>query len=143
MAKEQTLSIVKPDAVGNNNIGSIISYLEKSGLQVVAMKMLHLSKEQAGEFYAIHKERPFYGDLVKFMTSGPVLVMALEGENAVAQNRKVMGATNPEQAEVGTIRRDFAKTLDENAVHGSDSLDNAKIEINFFFKPNEICARTR
>lgn len=143
MAVEQTLSIIKPDAVGNNNIGDIISRFEKKGLKVLAAKMLHLSKEQASEFYAIHKERPFFGELVSFMTSGPVLVMALEGDDAVTKNREIMGATNPKEAAPGTIRADFAKTIDENAVHGSDSLENAKNELAFFFKNGDICGRTR
>lgn len=140
---EQTLSIIKPDAVGKNNIGGIIAKLEKGGLKIIAAKMTHLSKSQAEEFYAIHKERPFYKDLVSFMTSGPVLVMALEGENAVLKNRDIMGATDPKKATPGTIRQEFATTIDENAVHGSDSLENAEREIAFFFKNGEICKRTR
>lgn len=140
---ERTLSIIKPDAVGKNHIGGIISYLEKSGLSVIAAKMLHLSQEQAEHFYAIHKERPFFKDLIAFMTSGPVLVMTLEGENAVQKNRDVMGATNPAEAEAGTIRCDFAETIDENAVHGSDSLENADREIKFFFDKSELCERVR
>lgn len=141
MSKERTLSIIKPDAVRKNHIGGIIHKLEKGGLAVVAAKMLHLSKTQAEEFYAIHKERPFYKDLVAFMTSGPVLVMTLEGENAVLKNREIMGATDPKKAAPGTIRNEFAQTIDENAVHGSDSLENAKQEIAFFFKENESCCR--
>lgn len=143
MAIERTLSIIKPDAVGNNNIGDIYSRFEKAGLKVVGAKMLHLDDEKAGGFYAEHKERPFYNDLKKFMTSGPVVVSVLEGENAVAKHREIMGATNPEQADVGTIRKDFAKSIDENAVHGSDSADSAKREIGYFFKDDEIHARTR
>ena len=143
MAKQQTLSIIKPDAVGKNNIGGIIARLEKNGLQIVAAKMVHLSKEEAEGFYAVHNQRPFFNDLVKFMTSGPVMVMVLQGENAVAKNREVMGATNPKDAASGTIRADFAANIEENAVHGSDSEDNAKIEIAYFFKNNEILNRTR
>lgn len=140
---EQTLSIIKPDAVGSNNIGNIISRFEQSGLKVIAAKMVHLSKADAEGFYAVHKERPFFKDLVSFMTTGPVLVMALEGENAILKNREIMGATDPKKAAAGTIRHDLAKSIDENAVHGSDAVETAKIEIAFFFKPNEICKRTR
>ena len=143
MAVERTISIIKPDAVAKNVIGEIYSRFEKAGLKIVAAKMMHLSKETAGEFYAVHKERPFYSDLVEFMTSGPVMVQVLEGENAINQNREVMGATNPQDAAPGTIRADFAKTVDENAVHGSDGPDTAKAEIAFFFKDDEICPRTR
>ena len=143
MTKEQTLSIIKPDAVGKNHIGQILSRFEKAGLIIVAAKMLHLTKEQAEQFYAVHKERPFYRDLVSFMTTGPVLVSVLEGDNAVLKNRDIMGATDPKKADAGTIRADFANSIDENAVHGSDSAENARTEIAFFFKPNEICARTR
>jgi len=143
MAVERTLSIIKPDAVGKDVIGDIYSRFEKGGLRIIAAKMLHLSKDQAGGFYAVHKERPFYNDLVEFMTSGPVLVQVLEGENAIARNREIMGATNPADADPDTIRADFAKTVDENAVHGSDSPETAKVEIEFFFKPDEICPRTR
>ncbi len=143
MAIERTLSIIKPDAVAKNNIGDIIARFEKANLKVVAAKMVHLSKEQTGAFYEIHKERPFFNDLVNFMIGGPVLVQVLEGENAVAVNREVMGATNPADAAAGTIRADFASTIDENAVHGSDSVDNAKVEVAFFFKENEIFERTR
>lgn len=139
---EQTLSIIKPDAVGQNMIGNIIEYFEREGLSVVAVKMLHLTTEQAKTFYAVHKERPFFQELVEFMTSGPVLVMVLQGENAVARNREIMGATDPAQATPGTIRADFATSIDRNAVHGSDSLQTAKSEIAFFFKPNEICQRS-
>jgi nucleoside-diphosphate kinase len=142
MAIEQTLSIIKPDAVAKNVIGEIYSRFEKAGLRVVAARMLHLSREQAGEFYAVHKERPFYNDLIDFMTSGPVMVQALEGENAIARNREIMVATNPKEAAPGTIRADFAETVDENAVHGSDGADTAKVEIAFFF-PEGICERTR
>jgi len=143
MAIERTFSIVKPDAVAKNVIGEIYSRFEKSGLKIVAAKMLHLSREQAEGFYAVHKERPFFNELVEFMISGPVMVQVLEGENAIAINRAVMGATNPKQAEPGTIRADFADTIDENAVHGSDGPDTAKTEIAYFFKENEICERTR
>lgn len=140
---ERTLSIIKPDAVGNNNIGAIIDRFEKAGLKIIAAKMLHLSREQAEAFYAIHRERPFFNDLVSFMISGPVQVMVLEGEGAIMKNRDVMGATNPAEAAAGTIRADFAKTIDENAVHGSDAAETAKVEVEFFFKPEELCARTR
>lgn len=143
MAVERTLSIIKPDAVAKNVIGEIYSRFEKAGLKIIAARMLHLSKEQAGEFYAVHKERPFYNDLVEFMTSGPVMVQVLEGENAISKNREVMGATNPQEAAPGTIRADFATTVDENAVHGSDAPETAKVEIAFFFKDDEICPRTR
>ncbi|MGK5595256.1 MAG: nucleoside-diphosphate kinase [Parachlamydiaceae bacterium] len=143
MAFEQTLSIIKPDAVGKNHIGKIIDRFETQGLRVVAARMIHLSKEKAEGFYAVHKERPFFNDLVKFMTTGPVLVMVLEGDNAVLKNREIMGATDPKKAASGTIRADFASGIDENAVHGSDSLENAKIEIAYFFNSEEICPRTR
>lgn len=143
MAVERTLSIIKPDAVGGNHIGEIYARFEKAGLKIVAAKMLHLDDEKAGGFYAEHKERPFYGDLVKFMTSGPVLVSVLEGENAVAAHRDIMGATNPKEAAEGTIRRDFATSIDENAVHGSDSTTSAAREIAYFFQDGEICPRTR
>lgn len=136
--KERTLSIIKPDAVAKGVIGKILDRFESNGLRVAALKKLHLSKAQAGEFYAVHKERPFFKDLVEFMTSGPVVVSVLEGDNAVAKNRELMGATNPKEAKTGTIRADFAQSIDANAVHGSDSLDNAKIEIEFFFKNDEI-----
>lgn len=139
---EQTLSIIKPDAVGQNMIGNIIEYFEREGLSVVAVKMLHLSVDQAKTFYEVHKERPFYQELVEFMTSGPVLVMVLQGENAVARNREIMGATDPSKAAAGTIRADFATSIERNAVHGSDSLQTAKTEIAFFFKSNEIFPRT-
>jgi nucleoside-diphosphate kinase len=143
MAIEQTFSIIKPDAVASNVIGEIVSRFEKNGLQVVASKMLHLSKEQAEGFYAVHKERPFYNDLVSFMISGPVVVQVLEGENAISKNRELMGATNPADADPGTIRADFAKTVDENAVHGSDAPETAAEEIKFFFGEDGLCPRTR
>ncbi|WP_455203922.1 nucleoside-diphosphate kinase [Kaarinaea lacus] len=143
MAKERTLSIIKPDGVAKNVIGEIYSRFEKAGLNIVAAKMLHLSKEQAEGFYAIHKERPFFNDLVEFMTSGPVMVQVLEGDNAINQNRDIMGATNPKEAAAGTIRADFASTIDENAVHGSDGPDTAKTEIAYFFTEAELCPRTR
>ncbi|MDY7025328.1 MAG: nucleoside-diphosphate kinase [Pseudomonadota bacterium] len=143
MAVEQTLSIIKPDAVGKNVIGKIIERFETAGLNVVAAKMVHLSEEKAGGFYAEHKERPFFGDLVSFMTSGPVVVMVLKGEGAVLKNRDLMGATNPQEAAAGTIRADFAETIDENAVHGSDSAESAAREISYFFADEEICPRTR
>jgi len=139
---EQTLSIIKPDAVGQNQIGNIIEYFEREGLSVVAAKMMHLTKDEAKEFYAVHKERPFYQELVEFMTSGPVLVMVLQGDNAVARNRQIMGATDPSKAEPGTIRADFATSIERNAIHGSDSHQNAKSEISFFFKHNEIFPRS-
>ena len=143
MAIERTFSIVKPDAVAKNVIGEIYSRFEKAGLKIIAAKMLHLSKEQAEGFYAVHKDRPFFNDLVEFMTSGPVMVQVLEGDNAITQNRAIMGATNPKDAEPGTIRADFADTIDENAVHGSDGPDTAKTEIAYFFSDNELCPRTR
>ena len=143
MATERTLSIIKPDAVAKNVIGEIYNRFEKAGLRIVAARMEHLSAEKAGEFYAVHKERPFYQDLVEFMTSGPVMVQALEGEDAIAKNREVMGATNPADASPGTIRADFAQTVDENAVHGSDGPDTAKAEIEFFFGNDGVCPRTR
>lgn len=139
---EQTLSIIKPDAVGQNMIGNIIEYFERDGLNVVAAKMLHLSADQAKSFYAIHKDRPFFQELVDFMISGPVLIMVLEGEHAVTRNRQIMGATDPSKATAGTIRADFATSIDRNAVHGSDSTANAKTEVAFFFKPNEIFPRS-
>ena len=133
MAIEQTLSIIKPDAVTKNVIGEIYSRFEKAGLKIIKAQMIHLSKEEAEGFYEVHKERPFFNDLVTFMISGPVMIQALEGENAVLMNRELMGATNPKEADVGTIRADFADSIDANAVHGSDSLENAKIEIDYFF----------
>lgn len=135
---EQTLSIIKPDAVEKGVIGKIVDRFESNGLRVAAMKKLQLSQADAGEFYAVHKERPFFGELVEFMTSGPVVAIVLEGENAVAKNRDLMGATNPKEAQPGTIRADFAESIDANAVHGSDSLENANNEINFFFAQREI-----
>ncbi|BCO31329.1 nucleoside diphosphate kinase [Thiohalobacter sp. COW1] len=143
MAVERTLSIIKPDAVAGNLIGKIYSRFEDQGLRIVAAKMMHLSREQAGAFYAVHRERPFYNELVDFMTSGPVMVQVLEGEDAINRNRGIMGATNPGEAAPGTIRADFAETVDENAVHGSDGPETAKTEIEFFFKSDELCPRTR
>ena len=140
MAIERTLSIIKPDAVNKNVIGEILSRFEANGLQVVGAKMMRLSKEQAQEFYAVHKARPFFGELVDFMISGPVMVLALEGQDAVLRNRELMGATNPKDAAPGTIRADFADSIDANAVHGSDSLENAAVEIQFFFN-NDLLAR--
>jgi len=143
MTTERTLSIIKPDAVGNNHIGQIIARFESKGLKVVAAKMMQLTRQQAEGFYEVHKARPFFNDLVTFMISGPVLVQVLEGDNAIAKNREIMGATNPKEAAPGTIRADFAKTIDENAVHGSDAADTAAKEIRYFFKDNEICERVR
>jgi len=143
MAIQRTFSIVKPDAVAKNVIGEIYSRFEKGGLRIVASKMLQLSKEQAEGFYAVHKERPFFNDLVSFMISGPVMVQVLEGENAIARNRELMGATNPADADAGTIRADFAETVDENAVHGSDAPETAAEEIKFFFSDEELCERIR
>ena len=140
---ERTLSIIKPDAVAKNVIGEIYSRFESSGFKIVAAKMLHLDEIMAGGFYAIHKERPFFNDLISFMTSGPVMVQVLECENAVAKHREIMGATNPKEAASGTIRADFAESLDENAVHGSDSIENAAIEIAYFFGEDGVCPRTR
>lgn len=141
MAIERTLSIIKPDAVAKNRIGKIVQRFEDNGLKVVAARMLHMTQDQARAFYAVHKERPFYGELVQFMTSGPVLVQVLEGENAVRRNRDIMGATNPKDAAPGTLRADFAAGIQENAVHGSDSPETARAEIEFFFKPGDICPR--
>ncbi|MDR3492583.1 MAG: nucleoside-diphosphate kinase [Gammaproteobacteria bacterium] len=138
MTTERTLSIIKPDAVAKHVIGQINSRFEKASLRIVAAKMMQLTEKQAQEFYGIHKDRPFFNGLVNFMSSGPVMVQVLEGENAVLKNREVMGATNPKEATAGTIRADFADSIDHNAVHGSDSLDNAKQEISFFFQPEEI-----
>jgi len=143
MAVERTFSIVKPDAVAKNVIGDIYSRFEKNGLRIVASKMLHLTQVQAEGFYAVHSERPFFNDLVSFMISGPVVVQVLEGENAVLKNRELMGATNPAEADAGTIRADFAESIDENAVHGSDALETAVEEIAFFFNDDELCNRTR
>ena len=142
MALQRTISIIKPDAVAKNVIGDIYNRFEKAGLKIVAAKMLQLTPEQAGEFYAVHKERPFYQDLITFMTSGPVMVQVLEGEDAIARNRELMGATNPAEAAPGTIRADHAQTVDENAVHGSDGEQTAATEIGFFF-PEGVCERTR
>ena len=138
MSIEQTLSIIKPDATKRNLTGKINSKLEDSGLKIIAQKRILLSKTQAEDFYKVHQERPFYNDLVKFMISGPVVVQVLEGENAVSKNREIMGATNPAEAEEGTIRKEFAVSLEANSVHGSDSLENAKIEISFFFSQIEL-----
>ncbi|TLD84495.1 nucleoside-diphosphate kinase [Helicobacter sp. MIT 11-5569] len=136
---EQTLSIIKPDAVQKNVIGKIVDRFESNGLRIAAMKKIRLSRNDAKDFYAVHKERPFFNDLIDFMVSGPVVVMVLEGLNAVAKNRELMGATNPKEAAAGTIRADFADSIDANAVHGSDSLENAQREIAFFFATREIC----
>jgi nucleoside-diphosphate kinase len=140
---ERTLSIIKPDAVAKNHIGDIYSRFEKAGLCVVAAKMTQLTPAQAEGFYAVHKERPFFRDLVNFMISGPVMIQVLEGENAVAKNREIMGATDPKKAAAGTIRADFATSIDENAVHGSDGPDTAKVEVGYFFSALELCPRTR
>jgi nucleoside-diphosphate kinase len=141
MAVERTLSIIKPDAVAKNVIGKIYSRFESNGLKIVASRMIHLSRSEAEGFYAVHRERPFFKDLVDFMMSGPVMVQALEGENAVAKNRELMGATDPKKADKGTIRADFAESIDANAVHGSDSLENAGIEIAYFFPSMEVYTR--
>lgn len=141
MANERTLSIIKPDAVAKNVIGEIYSRFEKAGLSIVASRMMHLTQEQAEGFYAEHKERPFFNDLVAFMTSGPVVVQVLEGEGAILKNRDLMGATNPKEADAGTIRADFATSIDANAVHGSDSAESAEREIAYFFNDNELCPR--
>ncbi|MDI9818895.1 MULTISPECIES: nucleoside-diphosphate kinase [unclassified Legionella] len=141
MAKELTLSIIKPDAVTKSVIGQIYSRFENAGLYIVAAKMMHLTREQAEGFYAVHRERPFFNDLVTFMISGPVMIQVLEGENAIVKNREIMGATNPKEAAPGTIRADFADSIDANAVHGSDSAETAEQEIAFFFKPDEIYTR--
>jgi len=143
MAIERTISIIKPDAVAKNVIGDIYARFEKAGLKIVAARMIHLTQEQAEGFYAEHKERPFFGALVSFMTSGPVMVQVLEGEGAVLKNRDLMGATNPADAAAGTIRADFAESIDENAVHGSDSTESAAREIAYFFTKEQVCARTR
>jgi len=143
MAVERTLSIIKPDAVAKNIIGRIYSRFEDNGLRLIAARMLHLTREQAQAFYSVHRERPFFNDLVDFMISGPIVVQVLEGEDAIAKNRQIMGATDPQKAEPGTIRADFAKTVDENAVHGSDGPDTAATEIAFFFGTDGICPRTR
>ena len=143
MAVEQTLSIIKPDGVQKNLIGEICSRFEKAGLEIVAARMMHLTKEQAQGFYAVHKERPFYNDLVSYMTSGPVVVQALRGKDAVAKNREIMGATNPADADPGTIRADYAASIEENVVHGSDAAETAAAEIAFFFGDDGVCPRTR
>ncbi len=143
MALERTFSIIKPDAVAKNVIGAIYSRFEQAGLRIIAAKMVHLSRAQAEGFYAVHKDRPFFKDLVSFMITGPVMMQVLEGESAVTRHREIMGATDPQKAAPGTIRADFANTVDENAVHGSDSAENAQTEIAYFFKPDEICPRTR
>ena len=141
MAIERTLSIIKPDAVGKNIIGQIYSRFESAGLRIAAARMIQLSDSSAGGFYAEHKGRPFYDDLVKFMTSGPVMVQVLEGEDAIAKNRELMGATNPQEAAAGTIRADFAETIDANAVHGSDSPESTAREVAYFFPASEVCER--
>jgi len=143
MSVEQTLSIIKPDGVQKNLIGEIYGRFEKAGLEIVAARMLHLSRQQAEGFYAVHKERPFFNDLVTYMTSGPVMVQALQGASAIASNRDIMGATNPADADPGTIRADFAESIEENIVHGSDGPDTAAQEIAFFFGDDGICPRTR
>jgi nucleoside-diphosphate kinase len=143
MAIERTFSIVKPDGVEKNLVGEVYRRFEGAGLSIIAARMLHLTREQAEGFYAVHSERPFYNDLVSYMTSGPVMVQALEGENAIAKNREVMGATNPADADPGTIRADFAASIEENVVHGSDGPDTAREEIAFFFSADQICPRTR
>ena len=143
MPVEQTLSIIKPDGVQKNLIGEIYKRFEKAGLEIVAARMMHLSTEQAEGFYAVHKERPFFGDLVSYMTSGPVIVQVLRGENAIAKNREIMGATNPADADPGTIRADYAASIEENVAHGSDAAETAAVEIAFFFGDDGICPRTR
>ena len=143
MAIERTISIIKPDAVAKNVIGQVYARYEQAGLCIVAAKMMHLSKEKASQFYAVHKDRSFFGELVQYMTSGPIMVQVLEGESAISKNRDVMGATNPKNAAAGTIRADFATDITENAVHGSDGPDTAKNEIGFFFSEKELCPRTR
>ena len=143
MAIERTLSIIKPDGVEKNLIGEIYRRFEKAGLQIVAARMMHLTREQAEGFYAVHRKRPFFADLVAYMTSGPVVVQVLEGENAIQKNRELMGATNPADAAAGTIRADFAESIENNVVHGSDGPDTAKVEVAFFFDEAEICPRTR
>ena len=143
MAVEQTLSIIKPDGVQKNLIGEIYSRFEKAGLEIVAARMMHLTQEQAQGFYAVHKERPFFNDLVSYMTSGPVVVQVLQGDGAIARNREIMGATNPADADPGTIRADFAESIEENIVHGSDAAETAAAEITFFFGDDGVCPRTR
>lgn len=139
MAIEQTLSIIKPDAVAKNIIGQIYSRFEGAGLKIIAAKMMHLTRQEAEEFYAVHKSRPFFKDLVKFMIQGPVMIQVLEGDNAIAKNRQLMGDTDPKKAAPGTIRADFAVSIDANAVHGSDSRSTAQQEISFFFKAEDVC----
>ncbi|MCC5859813.1 MAG: nucleoside-diphosphate kinase [Ectothiorhodospiraceae bacterium] len=141
MSVERTLSIIKPDAVAKNVIGEIYNRFEKAGLEIVAARMVHLSREQAEGFYAVHKDRPFFNDLVGFMISGPVMVQVLEGEDAIRKNREIMGATNPKEAAAGTLRHDYAESIDANAVHGSDAPETAKQEIDYFFKADEVCPR--
>ena len=143
MAIERTLSIIKPDAVAKNVIGQIYTRFEEAGLKIIAARMMHLSREKAEGFYVVHKERPFFNDLVEFMISGPVIVQALEGENAIAVHREIMGATNPAEAAPGTIRADFASSIDENACHGSDAPETAAVEIAYYFSEEDLCARTR
>ncbi len=143
MAIERTLSIIKPDAVAKNVIGKIYTHFEEAGLKIIAARMMHLDRQQAEGFYAVHKERPFFNDLVDFMISGPVMVQVLEGENAIAKHREVMGATNPDDAAPGTIRASFANSIDENACHGSDAVETAAVEIAYFFTSEQICPRTR
>jgi nucleoside-diphosphate kinase len=143
MAQERTFSIVKPDGVEKNLIGEVYRRFEAAGLQIIAARMLQLRKDQAEQFYDVHRERPFFADLVSYMTSGPVMVQVLEGDNAIAKNRELMGATNPSEADSGTIRADFAESIEQNVVHGSDGPDTAAAEINFFFGGAEICPRTR
>ncbi len=143
MAVERTLSIIKPDGVQKNLIGEIYSRFEKAGLEIVAARMMHLSKDQAEGFYAVHSERPFFNDLVSYMTSGPVIVQALSGENAIALHRQIMGATNPAEADAGTIRADFAASIEENICHGSDAAETAAVEIGYFFGDDGVCPRTR
>jgi nucleoside-diphosphate kinase len=143
MAIERTFSIIKPDAVAKNVIGQIVARFEQAGLRVVASRMIHMTREQAGQFYAVHKDRPFYKDLCAYMSSGPVVVQVLEGENAVAKNREIMGATDPKKAAAGTIRADFAASIEANAVHGSDAPETARQEIAFFFSGSDICPRAK
>ena len=143
MSVEQTLSIIKPDGVQKNLIGEIYGRFEKAGLEIIAAKMIHLSKDQAEGFYSVHSERPFFKDLVSYMTSGPVMVQAMKGEDAIAKNRDIMGATNPAEADAGTIRADFAESIEENIVHGSDAAETAAVEIEFFFGNDGVCPRTR
>ena len=143
MAVERTLSIIKPDGVEKNLIGEIYRRFERAGLQVIAARMKHLAREEAEGLYAVHRERPFFNDLVMYMTSGPVMIQTLEGENAIQLNRELMGATNPEEAAPGTIRADYAESIEENIVHGSDGADTAAVEVDYFFNEGEICPRTR